>query len=62
MRFEVLPTRYDTWIVVNRDDGVICGEFIDQWAADDLAEQMDIQDEEWDYIDGCEDNYDGLED
>ena len=50
MKFEVLPTRYDTWIVVNRDDGVICGEFLDQWAANDLAEQMDIQDEEWDYI------------
>jgi len=60
MTFEVLPTRHDTWIVVNRDDGVIMGEFIDQWEATDLRKCLEIQDEEWDFMEDdypCEDDY-----
>jgi ribosomal protein S10 len=54
----VLPTRHETWVVVNRDDGTIVEETMDKWEADDLKRCLEIQDEEWDWVDGYEEDYD----
>jgi hypothetical protein len=58
MTYEVLPTRHETWVVVNRDDGTIIEEFLDRWEADDLKKCLEIQEEEWDWVYGYEEDYD----
>lgn len=47
MTFKVRETRHNTWLVYDDEDGVIHGEFIDKWAADDLCDFLELQDELW---------------
>ena len=60
MTFKVRETRHDTWLVYDDEDGVIHGEFIDKWAADDLRDFLESQDEMW-YDDYDIDNLIGWE-
>ena len=55
MTFKVRETRYDTWLVYDDEDGVIHGEFIDNWAANDLRDFLELQDAMW-YDDDEQDN------
>jgi len=47
MTFKIRETLHETWIVYDDNDGVIHGEFIDKWEADDLREFLELQDELW---------------
>lgn len=42
MTYDIRETKYDTYVVVD-DNGLICGEFIDRWEADDWRDFLEEQ-------------------
>lgn len=50
----IRSTSYSTWVVYDNSNGIIHGEFVNEWEAMDLRDAMNLCGEEWNEIDGTD--------